>query len=316
MNPQKIIFVVGPTAVGKTDVALKLAKKCNGEIVSCDSMQVYKEISIASNKPSADILDGIKHHLIDIISVEQEFNAAIFNQLAKDAIGAIHKQNKIPIVTGGSGMYMQVLLDGIFGDSAKEGQAGVKDPQRRRELEQRAEEQGCGALHVELERVDPGAAARIHSHDKRRIIRALEVYEGTKKPISQLQGSRRGLWGEYDIAVFALNRERAQLYQRIDQRVEDMLAAGLIDEVKQLDGMRLSPTVEQLIGIKEVKGYLDGDYDLDRAKYLMQRNTRHFAKRQLTWFRKDKRLEWIMIEENDPAQGIVEKIRGASLAHG
>lgn len=301
MNPEKIIFIAGPTAVGKTDIALSLACKLNGEIVSCDSMQVYRQISIASNKPPVKVVKEVRHHLIDVVALDEEFDVAAFNQMALGAIREILKKNKIPIVVGGSGMYMQVLLDGIF-------EKGNRNFKRRQEREQQAREQGNTVLYEELKNVDPEAASRIHANDQRRIIRALEVYEEMKEPISQLQKERSGLWGKYDIMIFSLNRERDQLYNRIDRRVEQMFAKGLVEEIKNLNGMKVSMTAQKIIGIDEVRGYLSGTYDLDQTKYLMKRNTRRFAKRQLTWFRKDKRLKWIMITENDTPERVVERM--------
>lgn len=304
MSSAKIIFVVGPTAVGKSEAALILARELKGEIISCDAMQVYREISIATSKPSPAMLKKIPHHLVNSQSVEDEFDVARFNDQALAAISSIIKKGKVPIVTGGSGLYMQVLLDGIF-------KGGGKDPQVRAELEQEAEAKGNEALYTKLKKVDPAAALKIHPSDRRRLIRALEVFATTRQPISQAQKSREGLWGKYDIRIFALNRARAELYARINQRVEEMLAAGLVDEIKKLGKYQLSLTAGRIIGVKEIDGYLKGEYDIERAKYLIQLNTRHLAKRQLTWFRKDQRLEWILTGETDSPETVAGKIREA-----
>ena len=304
MDSAQIIFIVGPTAVGKSDVALTLAQKLKGEIVSCDAMQVYKEISVATSKPSRAMFGKVPHHLVDIQSVEDEFDVARFNEQALKAILAIMKQGKVPIVTGGSGMYMQVLLDGIF-------PGGGKDPQVRARLEEEAEDKGNEALYAKLKKIDPATALKIHPSDRRRMIRALEVYETTRQPISVAQKSREGLWGKYAIRIFALNRERSELYTRINRRVEEMLDAGLVDEIKKLKKYKLSLTASRIIGVKEIDGYLQGEYDIERAKYLIQLNTRHLAKRQMTWFRKDKRLEWIMIGEDDSPKMVAGKISEA-----
>ncbi len=301
MPLKKIIFIVGPTAIGKTQVAFVLAQKVAGEIVSCDSMQIYKEITITSNKPSSQVLKKIPHHLIDIVSVEEEFDVAAYYRLAVRAVNAIHKKNKIPIVAGGSGMYMQVLLDGIF-------ESGPKNLKLRQELEQKAVEKGNDYLYEELKMVDPQAAAKIHPHDTRRIIRALEVFLSDKKPISELQKEREGLWGKFDIAVFALNCPRENLYARINERVDKMFTKGLVKEVQRLSHLPLSQTARNLIGVKEVLGFLNAEYGLERAQYLMKLNTRHFAKRQLTWFRKDKRLKWIMLVKDDTPATVTNKI--------
>ena len=298
---KKIIFIVGPTAVGKTSVSLQLARKISGEIISCDSMQVYKEISIASNKPSSEDLKRVPHHLVNIVSVKKEFDVAHFRKKAVRSIQMIHSKAKIPIVVGGSGMYMSVLLDGIF-------EGGAKDLNLRKKLETEAQEKGSEYLHRKLLEVDFTAAQRIHPNDQKRIIRALEVFEGRQKTISSLQKKRSGLWGKFNIKIFALNRRREELYELINQRVEDMFTGGIIEEIKKLSKMNLSKTAQGVIGIKEVQGFLNGDYDIERAKYLLKLNTRRYAKRQLTWFRKDKRLKWIMIEPENFISKIVSRI--------
>ena len=298
---KKIIFIVGPTAVGKSAVALALAEKINGEIISCDSMQVYKEVTIASNKPSLEELQKIPQHLIDIVSVTRDFDVVHFQQKALAAIKAIHARGKIPIVVGGSGMYLAVLLDGIFKD-------GRKDSTLRKTLEIQAGQEGNEAVYEMLLKADPEAARKIHANDARRIIRALEVFLSRSQPISVLQKNRQGLWGKFDIKIFALNRSRDELYELINQRVEKMFHSGLVEEIRRLLGMKLSRSAEQIIGIKEVKGFLNGQYDLERAKYLLKLHTRHYAKRQLTWFRKDKRLQWMMIQPMETTAQTVERI--------
>lgn len=292
MKNSLIIFVVGPTAVGKTDVAAALARKLNGEVVSCDSMQVYKEVSIASNKPSAIQLRKVKHHLLGVVSVKAEFDVAMFRKKAVAVIKALLRRGKTPVVTGGSGMYMQVLLDGIFDEAQR-------NDRLRAKLQRELERDGADVLYARLRQVDPQAAERIHPNDHRRVIRALEVFSVKKQPMSDVKKKRKGLWGSYDIKIFALNREREELYRRINERVEAMFAAGLVDEMKKISKLKLSKTAQGMIGLKEVSGFLRGEYDLERAKYLLKRNTRHFAKRQLTWFRKDKRLQWIRLAEGD-----------------
>jgi tRNA dimethylallyltransferase len=301
MNPPQIIFIVGPTAVGKTSVALELAARRPGEIVSCDSMQVYREISIATNKPSSAERKRIPQHLIDVVSMSEEFDVAAFNTLALAAIRQIQERRKIPLVVGGTGMYMQVLLDGIFED-------GRKDNRIRQELEARVAEDGAQPLYQELRRIDPAAAARIHPNDARRIIRAVEIFRVTQKPISELQEKRSGLWGHGNIALYALNRPREEIYRRINDRVDRMFEEGLVDEIKALEGKNLSQTARQIIGVSEVQGYLRGEFTREQAKDLMKMNTRHFAKRQLTWFRKEKRLTWVMMEESDTPQTICERL--------
>ena len=302
MTRQKIIFILGPTAVGKTNVAYFLAQKIKGEIISCDSMQVYQEINIASNKPPENILKEMPHHLINIVSVKEKFDVASFNQLALEKIKEIHGRKHIPIVAGGSGLYAQILLDGIFDG------AGQNDTLRQ-ELRQLAKDQGEDVLYEMLKKKDVKAALKIHPHDIKKVIRALEVCLMDKKPISALQENRNGLWGKYDVFLFVLNSAREKLYEKIDKRVEEMFDQGIVDEVKNLLTKKISYTAEGFIGFPEISGYLKGDYDLNEAKRLMKRNTRHYAKRQLTWFKKDKRIEWIEIERNNSFEDIAEHIR-------
>ena len=301
MNFQKIIFIVGPTAVGKSDVAYSLAKRINGEIISCDSMQVYKELRVVTSKPSARMLKTAAHHLIGCVSVTEEFDVARFNTLALEAIRAIHARDHIPIVVGGSGLYMQILLDGIF-------PAAPKNEDIRNDLKDQARRHGSEYLYKKLQKVDSRAALRIHPNDARRIIRALEVYKTRREPISSLRKKRRGLWGTYDIKAVALTMDRDALYRRINQRVDDMFARGAVKEIEHLQGVPLSPMAERLIGLREIRGFLDGSYDEAHARELIKLNTRRFAKRQLTWFRKEKRLEWITVQENDTVKDITDKL--------
>ncbi|HNV23774.1 MAG TPA: tRNA (adenosine(37)-N6)-dimethylallyltransferase MiaA [Candidatus Omnitrophota bacterium] len=291
MALEKIIFILGPTAVGKTTVAYFLAQKIKGEIISCDSMQVYKEITIASNKPPDEILKKVPHHLINIVSVAESFDVARFNQLALEKIAQIHKKNHIPIIAGGSGLYAQILLDGIFEGRGENGAL-------REELRSLVKAKGADVLYAMLKEKDKDAALKIHPHDVKKVIRALEVCLLEKQPISQLQKKRSGLWGKFDMYLFVLNRPREQLYAQIDRRVDEMFAQGVVQEVETLLKKNISLTAQGFIGFSEIKDYLKGNYDLAQARYLMKRNTRHYAKRQLTWFRKDKRMTWIDIENN------------------
>ncbi|MBI5150916.1 MAG: tRNA (adenosine(37)-N6)-dimethylallyltransferase MiaA [Candidatus Omnitrophica bacterium] len=301
MNFQKIIFIVGPTAVGKSEVAYSLAKRIDGEIISCDSMQVYKELRVVTSKPPSRTLRTVAHHLVGVISVREEFDVARFNTLALEAVKDIQSRWRAVIITGGSGLYMQVLLDGIFAGSPR-------DETLRRQFKEEAREYGTAHLYQQLQQSDPQAAAKIHLNDERRIIRALEVCRTRQQPISVLHHDRQGLWGKYEIAAFALTMDREKLYRRIDRRVEAMFAEGAVAEVKSLAGVPLGPTAERLIGLREIRGYLDGAYDQDHAKELMKRNTRHFAKRQLTWFRKEKRLQWITVGEDDTVEDVADRL--------
>ena len=231
----------------------------------------------------------------------EDFNVARYREFAASAIQDIQARGKIPLVIGGSGMYMSLLLDGIF-----EGTAPEEDLREELTKEERAK--GLGFLHERLKALDPQAAAKIHPNDPQRIIRALEVALSTGQPLSRLQEKREGLWGKIPIKIFALNRPRQELYQRAEARVDDMFAKGLLEEIKQVSALPLSITARKIIGIPEIMGYFKGEYDLERAKYLMKLHTRHYIKRQLTWFRRDKRLTWIDISPDQSAAQVANLI--------
>jgi tRNA dimethylallyltransferase len=295
------IFIVGPTAAGKSEIGFCLAERLNAEIVCCDATQVYREIAIANDKPSAKVMTRLPHHLVDIISVTEDFNVARYRELAIPAIQDIKARGKTPLIIGGSGMYMSVLLDGIF-----EGITVEED--LREEISQQCDREGCAVLHERLKSLDPQAAAKIHPNDPQRIIRALEVVLSTGQPISSLQQKRDGLWGKAPIKIFAFNRPRQELYHRAEARVDAMFAQGLVEEIKKVSRLPLSPTARKIIGIPEVTGYLKKEHDLERAQYLMKLHTRHYVKRQLTWFRRDKRLTWIDIKQTDTKESIADQI--------
>ncbi len=296
----EIVFIVGPTAVGKTDVAVSLAHSLKGEIVNADAMQIYREVSILNNKPDAVLMRAVPHHLFGILSVRETFDVAAYNQIALKTIAGIRKRKRLPIVVGGSGLYVRVLLDGIFDQPAG-------DPGLRRRMEHQADQDGPETLHRRLQEVDPDAAARIHARDTRRIVRALEVFEARHQPISRLQQGHSGLWGRHDLFFYGLKLARPELIRRIDLRVEQMFAAGAVVEVRRLAGMPLSRTARGMIGIQEIQGYLAGEYDLMQAMELIKIHTRQYAKRQMTWFRKEKRLRWVTL---DPKKGSDEVVAG------
>ncbi len=294
MGKPVLTFIVGPTAAGKTEIGLHLARRLDAEIVCCDAMQVYREITIASDKASPEARGAIPHHLVDILSVTEDFNVARYRQLAVPVIQEILSRGKTPLIIGGSGMYMAVLLDGIF-----EGIPVEED--LREELTEEQKAKGTGFLYGRLRALDRQAAARIHPNDTQRIIRALEVAISTGQSITKLQPKREGLWGKMPIKIFGLNRPREELYRRVEVRVDEMFTKGLVDEVQKVASLTLSQTAGKIIGIPEVLGYLKGEYDLERAKYLIKLNTRHYVKRQLTWFRREKRLTWIDIDAQQSA---------------
>ncbi|MFA5335510.1 MAG: tRNA (adenosine(37)-N6)-dimethylallyltransferase MiaA [Candidatus Omnitrophota bacterium] len=289
--PGKLVFIVGPTAIGKTGISFELAKLIECEIISCDSMQVYRGMNVGTSKPAKVLLGSLPHHLVDIIDPSEEFSVAQFRVLAVKAIEEMISRKKTPLLVGGSGLYVKVLIDGIF-------EAPVTDRELRQRLEEEAAEFGVGQLYARLKQADPAGAAGIHPNDLRRIIRALEVYEKASAPISELRKRTSGLGDKYNVRIFGLNMERAALYGKIDERVDQMFSEGLINEARALMAGKMSLTASQALGYKEAFGYLAGDYDLEEAKRLVKRNTRHFAKRQLTWFRRDKRIEWIELDED------------------
>jgi len=284
MNP--LIFIVGPTATGKTEVAYLLAKGLKAEIISCDSMLIYREPSIITSKPPRSMLDEIRHHFVGEIPVGQPYNVFDYYRQARKKIIELLAKGARVIVCGGSGLYIKALCDGIF-------EGAGKDELVRRELKLRCEKEGLDVLYRELSAVDPQAAAKISLNDARRIIRALEVYHATGIPISQKQKQAQGLASQFPLAIFGLRLKRNTLYARIDRRTEEMFKQGVVEEVKSLRQLPLSITAQRIIGLREIGGFLDGRYSKEEAMERMKKNTRNFAKRQTTWFRKDKRIKWI-----------------------
>lgn len=302
MLKKQIIFLVGPTAVGKSKAAVELAKMLNAEIISCDSMQVYRRLNILANKPSEILREAVPHHLIDTIEPDKEFSAADFKRHALCLIEEIHSRKRLPLITGGTGLYIRALIDGLF-------EAPEKDLKFRSRLERFAKRYGVLSLHKRLEKIDPESAKKIHPNDLRRLIRALEIFELTKKPISELQKNTQGLNPqEYKFSMFGLRMPREELYKRIDNRVEEMFNNGLVKEVRRLIKRPLSKTASMALGIKELKGYFEGRYDLEEAKRLLSRNTRRYARRQMIYCKTDARIKWIDISENDAPKKIADKI--------
>lgn len=296
-----LIFLVGPTGVGKTEVAVLLAKRTGAEIISCDSMQVYRGMDIATSKPSAEIRQEVTHHLIDILEPIQMFSAADFREKALKLIPQIYNRGKIPLIVGGTGLYVVALVDGLFPSPAS-------DWNLRQRFQEEAKIYGEQFLYERLKDIDPKSASQLHPHDLRRIIRALEVYERTKIPLSRLKEQTRGISCDYQLRIFGLNRPREELYRRIDWRIESMFKDGLIEEVSRLMETKVSLSAAQALGYKEIMGYLRGEYSQEEAKALLKKNTRQFIRRQLSWFRRDKRIEWIEMTEGEKPDEIVERI--------
>lgn len=286
---QPLIILTGPTAVGKTKVSIGLAKAIGGEIISADSMQVYKEMDIGSAKIRPEEMEGVPHHLVDVLSPEEEFHVVKFQEMAKKAIKEIYAKGKIPILVGGTGFYIQaVLYDIDFTENDG-------DEAFRKELELFAKEKGAEALHERLKACDPKAAEEIHANNVKRVIRALEYFHQTGKPISEHNAVQREKQSPYHAAYFVLNDERAHLYERIDKRVDQMVEEGLLDEVKALKekGYTRDLVSMQGLGYKEILAYLDGETSLEEAIRIIKRDTRHFAKRQITWFKRERDVIWI-----------------------
>ena len=284
-----LIILTGPTAVGKTKASIGLAKALNGEIISADSMQVYKYMDIGSAKIQPEEMDGIKHYLIDELEPDEEFHVVRFQQMAKQAMEEIYAQNKIPIVVGGTGFYIQALLYDIdFTD-------GNEDTDYRQEVEALAAKEGAEALHALLQEVDPESANVIHANNVKRVIRALEFYKQTGERISEHNEQERQKESPYDFCYFVLNDQRARLYDRINLRIDQMLETGLIEEVQALKdkGYTKDMVSMQGLGYKEILDYLNGVCTLEEAIYILKRDTRHFAKRQLTWFRRERDVIWV-----------------------
>ena len=289
MTKKPMIILSGPTAVGKTALSIELAKRVNGAIISADSMQVYKYMDIGSAKIMPEEMCGIKHYLIDALEPSDEFNIVIFQKMAKSALEEIYANGQIPIIAGGTGFYIQALLYDIDFENQDTNEA------YRAELEQIAKEQGNEVLHEKLRKVDPVSAEKIHANNVKRVIRALEFYHLTGKPISEHNETEQKKESPYNFAYFVLTDDRANLYKRIDMRVDIMLQNGLLDEVKKLKAMGYHRNMVSMqgLGYKEILDYLDGTYSLEEAIYILKRETRHFAKRQLTWFRREKEVIWM-----------------------
>lgn len=289
MEKQPLVVLTGPTAAGKTKLSIELARAINGEIISADSMQVYRHMDIGSAKIRPEEMEGIPHYLVDILEPTQDFNVVLFQKYAKDAMAQIYAKGKIPILVGGTGFYIQSVLYDIDFTQNDE------DTQLREELEQIAGQKGAEYLHQMLRECDPKSAERIHANNVKRVIRAIEFYRQTGQRISEHNEQEREKTSAYDSRYFVLTDERGKLYANIDKRVDQMLEDGLVEEVRKLMemGCKRGSTAMQGLGYKEIIAYLLGENTLDEAVYLIKRDTRHFAKRQLTWFRRERDVIWI-----------------------
>lgn len=300
-SKRPLVIITGPTAVGKTELSIKLAKTIQGEIISADSMQVYKRMDIGTAKIKQEEMGGIPHYLIDILEPSDEFNVVKFKEYCLQAMEEIYEKGKIPIIVGGTGFYIQAVLYGINFEENGE------DTKYRTNLEAAAAERGSGYLHDKLKEVDFAAAEAIHPNNVKRVIRALEYYEQTGNRISEHNEEQRSKESPYQFCYFVLTNHRDVLYERINQRVDLMLKQGLVQEVMNLlnSGCTKEMVSMQGLGYKEIIEYLQGGCTLKEAVYLLKRDTRHFAKRQLTWFRREKEVSWIAKNEYENSDSLV-----------
>lgn len=293
MKKQPMIILTGPTAVGKTALSVELAKRVDGAVISADSMQVYRHMDIGSAKITQEEMQGVPHYLIDVLNPEEEFHVVRFVEMAKQAIQEITRDGKIPIVVGGTGFYIQALLYDI--DFTEQ----ECDPVYRDSLEKLAEQKGDVFLHQMLREVDPASADAIHANNRKRVIRALEFHHLSGKRISEHNETERRKESPYRFAYFVLSDERSKIYERIEKRVDQMLEQGLVEEVRNLRDMGCSRSMVSMqgLGYKEMLDHLDGKLTLEEAVYIIKRETRHFAKRQLTWFRRERDVIWLPKQE-------------------
>lgn len=308
-NKTLLVVLVGPTAVGKTEIAIEVAKKVNAEIVSADSMQIYRYMNIGTAKPTKEEQQGIKHHMIDIINPDEDFSAADFQLMANQSIEDINKKNKIPILTGGTGFYINsVCYNYTFSESER-------DDSFRQELEDQAQKYGKDFLHKKLESLDPVSSKKIHPNNLRRVIRALEVCIKTGKPFSYYEEKTKKQDTPYDLLMIGLTRPREELYQRINKRVILMIQQGLIEEVESLLKMGFDKNLNSMqgLGYRQIIDYLEQKISKDEATDLIARDTRRYAKRQYTWFLRDKNIIWYDVSKEGKKKivaNIINKIEG------
>jgi len=288
---KRVLLIVGPTASGKTQLSLRMAETCGGEIVSADSRQIYRTMDIGTDKPSSIEMETVSHHCIDIKDPYESFSAGEYGKLARKIISEILARGRIPIVVGGSGLYIRALVDGVF-------TGNFRDSELRNGLRRKADREGLDTLYNRLCEVDPSAAQKIHPNDQKRIIRALEVFEISGEPISRIQEERTEP-ADFVPQFWGILWSRKILYERIERRVDEMIQSGLVQEVEKLKEMGFGPEHNSLdsVGYKEVFAYLEDSIPFDEMVNRIKRNTRRFAKKQLTWFRRDPRIRWIELQE-------------------
>ncbi len=300
-----VVALVGPTAVGKSQIGILVAKALGTEVLTADSRQVYRGMDIGMDKPTPAERQGVPHRLIDLVAPDEPFNAGMFRRAALGEIERLHAAGALPLFVGGTGLYIRTLLRGLW-------DGPPADWSIRARLMAQEKAKGAGYLHSELQRIDAATASRLHPHDVTKIVRALEVYELVRKPLSELHqahgfGDRR-----FAALLIALNRDRAALYRRIDARVDCQVARGLIEETRGLLDAGYSRQLGSMkgLGYRQISGYLAGEYDRAEAMRRLKRDTRHFAKRQLTWFRSEPDVEWLPIDEQETAERTAERVVG------
>lgn len=299
-----LIILTGPTAVGKTSLSIQLAKTIGGEIISADSIQVYKKMDIGTAKIKREEMEGIPHYLIDVLEPDEEFNVVRFQKMAKEAMEKIYENGHIPIIVGGTGFYIQALLYDIdFNDTESESSY-------REELQQYADTYGAIALHERLKQIDEESANKIHPNNVKRVIRAIEYFEQTGEPISKHNEEQAQKESPYNFLYIVLDQDRDILYKRIDLRVDQMIEEGLVKEVKQLleSGYTKELVSMQGLGYKEFIPYFEGEISLEQAIYTLKRDTRHFAKRQITWFKREKDVIWLSKKEYPTDEQLLKQI--------
>ena len=306
-----IIILTGPTAVGKTALSIALAKAIDGEIISADSMQVYKYMDIGSAKITREEMGHVPHHLIDVLDPRESFDVCRFQSMAKVALSGIYERGHIPIVVGGTGFYIQALLYDIDFTETTE------DTAYRKELTELAHAKGNHVLHDMLKKVDPESAQAIHENNIKRVIRALEFYQETGEKISSHNEEQRLHESPYQFCYFVLTDERQKIYERIDRRVDLMLEQGLVAEVQALKDLGCTADMVSMkgLGYKEILAYLNGEISLEEAIYIIKRDTRHFAKRQLTWFRRERDVIWLDRQMDQNEASLLERIMGVLREH-
>lgn len=302
-----VIVILGPTAAGKTLLALRLAKKIGAEIISADSMQVYKSMPVLTQAPSQRERKSVRHHLVNLLIPSQEYSAASFSRRARREIDSIIRKGKVPLVVGGSGLYIKALIDGLF-------RSPRADEKFRASMRGYAVKHGNEKLHKRLEAIDPDSASRIHPNDIKRLIRALELHHSTGSTMSQLKFGTTGIADKYRVKMFGLKfSSRPRLYSAINHRTDKILKTGAVDEVKYLKKRKLSKTAAAVLGFKEIGDYIDGKYGLEKAGEILKRKTRRFAKRQMAWFKPDKRIKWFNVDKVSQRNIVNNIVKGIGL---